>query len=57
MSDGIVTVDRQRHQDVRGGIGNHCLQEADKLAQDISGMPSHSNSPYDVGRNVDESNS
>lgn len=53
MGDGVVSVDRQRHEHIGGGVRHHRLQEAYDLAEDVTGVPGHRNPPGDVGGHVD----
>ena len=54
MSDGVVTVNAERHQDVGGGVGDHALQEFDEFAEDFTVVPADSGAPNDVGQNLKE---
>lgn len=54
MRDGVVAIDAQRHQHVRGGVRDAALHEANALAGHVAGTPRHRDAPHDVGEHVQQ---
>ncbi len=54
MSDRVVPIDAERHQDVSRRVGDDALQEPNELAGNEAGLPADGDPPDDVGQHGEQ---